>query len=226
MTNLSVTNSFSNGAIVQASEHNTNYSDIVTYINNRNTGVSTWDGCSILSSSAVPLIVNNGSGANDIARFQDNGTNVLLVSDGGVITMGSQPCVRAYRGTSNQTWGTTGSNVKIQFNTESFDVKGEFDPTTNFRYTATVAGKYLVSTSILFSTSSAGVNEVSFFVNGAVVSNSSHYANTTSAYTIYLTDVLSLSASDYIEVNVKNGAGTATVTFGADKTFLTIYKIA
>jgi len=50
---------------------------------------------------------------------------------------------RAYRTTSqtipNGTW------TKVEYNTEEYDTLGEYDHVTNFRFTATKAGKYLVT---------------------------------------------------------------------------------
>ena len=50
---------------------------------------------------------------------------------------------RAYRTTAqtipNASW------TKIEFNNEEYDIQGEYDHVTNFRFTATKAGKYLVT---------------------------------------------------------------------------------
>jgi hypothetical protein len=87
MTAPAVTNTFSNGTTADASQVNTNFSDLVTYITNRNDGSSTWDRLLVTSSSAVPLIVNNSTGTANIANFQDNGTNVFQILDGGDVIM-------------------------------------------------------------------------------------------------------------------------------------------
>jgi len=52
--------------------------------------------------------------------------------------------VRATRITSDQTISSTAS-TKIQLNGETFDLYNEFDPTTNYRFTAKRAGRYKVS---------------------------------------------------------------------------------
>lgn len=86
MTALAVTNTFAAATVASASQVNTNFTDIVNYINGRNSGSSTWDAVYVASSSAVPLVVNNSTGTVDIANFQDNGTNVLTIANGGVLT--------------------------------------------------------------------------------------------------------------------------------------------
>mgnify|MGYP001610973413 FL=1 len=53
------------------------------------------------------------------------------------------PKFRAYRGTSNQAI-TTSTYTKVQFNAESFDTNSNFDSVTNYRFTPTVAGYYVI----------------------------------------------------------------------------------
>jgi len=60
--------------------------DITTYINDRNNGSSAWELVRVTNSSAVPLIANNSSGTSAIATFQDNGSTVWSVDDGGALT--------------------------------------------------------------------------------------------------------------------------------------------
>lgn len=64
--------------------------DVLTLFNahnNHDTGSSTWTTVQATGSSTVPLIVNNSTGTQNIANFQDNGTNVLTVADGGTVTI-------------------------------------------------------------------------------------------------------------------------------------------
>jgi hypothetical protein len=53
MANVSVTNNFSAGTTAVASQVNTNFSDLVTYINNRNSGSSKWDSFSVLGNGVI-----------------------------------------------------------------------------------------------------------------------------------------------------------------------------
>lgn len=87
MTAPSVTTSFASNTTAFASEVNTNFSDLVSYLSDRNDGSATWDRCLVTSASAVPLIVNNSTGTTNIANFQDNGSNVLTLADGGTLTL-------------------------------------------------------------------------------------------------------------------------------------------
>lgn len=83
MTAPSVTNTFTANTLATAGSVNTNFSDLVTYLSNRNDGTATWDRLLVTSSSAVPLVVNNSTGTANIANFQDNGNSVLQIADGG-----------------------------------------------------------------------------------------------------------------------------------------------
>lgn len=115
MATLSVSNTFADGNTITAAGHNTNNSDIVNYINNRNSGSATWDAVSSASASNVPGTFNNSSGTQDILRCQDNGTSVLTVADGGATTAratdgGSSVALTVNNGTS------TGSILIVQDN--------------------------------------------------------------------------------------------------------------
>ena len=220
MTALAVTNTLSNGATILASEHNTNYSDIVTYINDRNSGSSTWDAISVASASSVPLILNNSSGTQDIARFQDNGTNVFQLFDGGILTLASQSAARVYRNTSTQ--AIAGAD-KVEFNAESYDVKSEFDAVTNYRFTATKTGKYLITSTVNITTPS-GPPIISIYINGVQVAFTTA-VDDTSGVSHSISGIHALTAADYVEIFANAGAA-GTIVNGADTTFLAIHKVA
>lgn len=90
MASLSVTNTFSASTTAVASEVNTNFTDVVNYVNNRNSGSATWDVCSVLSTSTTVLVVDNSSGTNDIVNFKDGGTSVFRIADGGATLIKGQ----------------------------------------------------------------------------------------------------------------------------------------
>lgn len=53
MASVAVTNTFQNGASIIASQFNTNFSDLVNYINNRNSGSSAWEALSTSGNLSV-----------------------------------------------------------------------------------------------------------------------------------------------------------------------------
>src|SRR3990167_472982 len=83
MASVAVTNTFTASTTAVASEVNANFTDLVNYINNRNSASATWDAVSALSTSTTVLIADNSTGTNDIVSFKDNGTSVFKISDGG-----------------------------------------------------------------------------------------------------------------------------------------------
>lgn len=239
MANLSFTKTFSDGSILPASDLNTLQSDVSTYINARNGGATAWDGLSSTHSTNIPLTINNSSGTQDICRMQDNGTNVFQLTDGGYLTLGSQPAISVYRATSNQTVAAASSD-KVQFNTELFDVKNEYDSATNFRYTATKAGKYLVSASLscFFATHPTLGGYIALWarVNGGnyMMSGQRIEETTVTAYDYFpsITCILDLAASDYVEIYCSNQNGEArslTIRAGSaavNWSYFNVYKIA
>jgi hypothetical protein len=67
---------------------------------------------------------------------------------------GNGPAFSVYRST-NQTGVSNNTFVKVQLNTETFDTNSNFDPSTNYRFTPTVAGYYQINGSVSFETSSS-----------------------------------------------------------------------
>jgi len=88
MAAISVTYTFVANTTANSGEVNQNFSDLVNYINNRNSGSATWDSVYATSSSINPVLrINNSTGTNNIANFQDNGTNVMTIADGGAVVI-------------------------------------------------------------------------------------------------------------------------------------------
>lgn len=205
MADLSVTHSFSDGDIVDATKFNTNYSDIVTYVNNRNAGSSTWDVFKVTRSGGVPLVVNNSSGTQSIVQIKDNGSTVFEVHDGGVVSASSQSFGRARR-TSSQGTTTTGSDVLVLFPTNT-STQSEFD--SNGKFTATLPGKYYVGVHLNINQSAVpgdDVFELKLFKNGSVIASSKCYLEGSINFTItqafLIQDIISLASNDYLEVYI------------------------
>ena len=94
------------------------------------------------------IVSGDTSGAITIAAPAVAGTNTLtLPASTGTIALTSQlptsgPVFSAYLA-SNQSVANN-SAVKITINTEIFDTNNNFDSTTNYRFTPTVAGYYQI----------------------------------------------------------------------------------
>jgi hypothetical protein len=126
---------------------------------------------------------------------------------------GTGPAFSAYAN-ANQTI-TSNTFTKIQINTEEFDTNSNFDSTTNYRFTPTVAGYYQVNGSVnnYSSTSPTRVLAVIYkngtaykrFFDGAV-STGTFYATSEGSALVYLN-----GSSDYIELYGLIVATTAVV---------------
>ena len=122
-----VTNTFAANTLIQSGQANTNFSDLVTYISNRNDATATWDRVSVSSSSAVPLIVNNSTGTSDIANFQDNGTNIFRIIDGGNVYMNATKKLYFDGGTDSYITESSGNKIRTVANDAvGFDVTDTF----------------------------------------------------------------------------------------------------
>lgn len=72
------------------------------------------------------------------------GTNTVTIAAQTGTLNAAGPAFYVYR-SGSQTGLTTGTFTKIQLNAESFDTNNNFDSTTNYRFTPTVAGYYQLS---------------------------------------------------------------------------------
>jgi hypothetical protein len=174
------------------------------------------------------IIAGNTSGTITLDAPNVAGTTTLTLptTSGTVLTSattqaglpaniaGNGPAFAVYS-TVNQTT-TTGTFTKIQLNTERFDTNNNFDPTTNYRFTPTVAGYYQISSGVTFSatTINYGVGAV-IYKNGAAYSwgtataTPQMYPTATTSSLIYLN-----GSTDYIELYVYNGSGVSVATVG------------
>lgn len=126
----------------------------------------------------------------------------------------ANPLFRAYRSTTQTP--TNATYVKIQFNTESFDTNSCYDPTTNYRFTPNVAGYYLATIRLGWTTE-ASTGYCAFYKNGTnvsiggrgtgfVQSQDFFYMNGTTDY---------LEAYVYTESNASIGGNSDGSFFGA-----------
>lgn len=116
---------------------------------------------------------------------------------------------------SNQTI-TQNTDTKVQFDTESYDLGGEFDPTTNFRFTATNAGKYLFTFTADLSSLADGKNFLlKIYKNGAQVNYVVAHSSGASVIVPNMTVILNLAANDYVEFYVHHNDTVSRILNGA-----------
>ena len=142
----------------------------------------------------------------------------------------NKPAFRATR-PSNQTL-TDASNTKIQFNSEDFDTDNCYDSTTNYRFTPTSSGKYVVTATIRFlsdDNNRIATTNILFFKNGSEHSNypCNYRHGQHNGITMHRTDIISFNGtSDYLEVygNCDVDSGGIVACGGSTTTF-TAYKL-
>jgi hypothetical protein len=161
------------------------------------------------SSGIVATADNTG-----LLQLQSAGTTVMTITPTGVTTQVGAPAFRAYRN-GNQTISAT-TTTKVAFNTENFDTNNNYDPTTNFRFTPTVAGYYQVNAVVGFTT---GAGQLSLFKNGSNYQTGIEVSfNASLGGHIPINDLVYLNGStDYIEIFVYLTSGT-TITSGETNT--------
>jgi len=144
---------------------------------------------------------------------EPSSTDELLISDAGTLKridyslISNRPAFEAHL-SANQSL-TDNTKAKIEFDTEVFDTDGCYDNSTNYRFTPTVAGKYLITVQVNYD-SNAASNLANTFTY--IHKNTSIYkaVNVAPNDNFQGTGFTSLSAiidmngsSDYVEAYVK-----------------------
>lgn len=214
MTELAISNTFQEEELFDHAKWNTNYSDIVDYLNERNEATTTWDAFRIYRTDGVGLTVNNGSGSFSVCELRDNGTSYFTIDDGGTINAPGQVWGRMYL-SSNANFVTIGPN-KVSFTSYSQSVS-VFDGAGKF--TCPVSGKYLISGTLYLdysaSSGALGYNFVTYiYKNGSSVMQKMHmfYLNDAPIFSIPFCDIVNLSTSDTIEIYYSTGLAAGTIS--------------
>ena len=151
------------------------------------------------------------SGTSNLTIGSTNSSTVTFES--GAATGHMYPAFEAYLSAS-QTGLTDGANVKLQADTEVFDTGNFYDNSTNYRFTPTVAGKYLVYANTMQEAATAGLliwNTTMIYKNGSAyrsIRNRPDNANNSGELSVYVDAVIELNGStDYVEIY---GSGNTT----------------
>jgi hypothetical protein len=148
-----------------------------------------------------------------------NGTSGFTTPAG--ITINNAPAFGAYLA-SNQNL-TASTWTKVTINTEEFDTNSNYDPSTNYRFTPTVAGYYQINLSANFNSSATNpTNDItSLYKNGSEIKRVQG-TSSTSAYGNCLSVIVYMNGStDYLEMYVwyAGGSGTIYVSGGSALTW-------
>lgn len=135
---------------------------------------------------------------------------------------------RAYLTTTDQTIGTS-SETKVTLNAEDFDINSEFDHSTNYRFTAKAAGYYQVNAIVTWSDSSHQYGHSARIKKNttAIAYAYSQGLDTNDYVSTQISDIVSMSANDYLELFVWHNKGSnADILAGTDKTYMSVHRIS
>ena len=140
-------------------------------------------------------------------------------------TLGNGPAFSVYSATTQ----TLSSNVwlKVSLNTKVFDTNSNFDATTNYRFTPTVAGYYQVNGAIYFrAAANADQVMVSIYKNGSEFRRGNNSAMTDLATTQVVSELIYMNGTtDYLELYGYSYNGTTVQMYYATS-FATSYMSA
>ena len=116
------------------------------------------------------------------------------------IPAGNGPAFSAYQSTGQT--GLTAAWTKISLQTELFDTNNNFDSTTNFRFTPTVAGYYMFVGNIYFTTTAIN-NYIAIYKNGSAIVYGTAYPTASGGsypYSSVSTFAYMNGTTDYVEL--------------------------
>ena len=187
--------------------------------------------------------VNPASGSVGLAQLSATGTkssSTFLRGDNSfasISTTPNAPMFLAYL--SSDTAVTNNAQTKVQCDTELFDTAGNYDNSTNFRFTPTVAGKYYVFGNIsYYATGQSNLQWVlnRIWKNGTSSTSSTHmyqgYTDHRNNYgdagNSYVGGIFDMNgSSDYIELYSYPSftSGTPTASAGTSGSYFGAFKL-
>ena len=164
----------------------------------------------------------SGTGSNDYVSFgiHNNGNQAIEFHETGIVKKPNQPCFHAYPGTTTTALNTNhGQWEKLPFDATAWNVGNHFS-TTNKRFTAPVAGMYLMNWMFQIENAVSVVWMYAYpTVNGSTLMNRSKgvvfsdFRVMTDYHTEQGSWIMKLSANDYVEMQSVMSAGTSTKNF-------------
>ena len=171
--------------------------------------------------SLIPSGSASGTGSMTLSAPVTNSNQTATLPDatGTVMVSGNMPAFDVY---ANNGQGITSSTAtKVQLANKVIDTNNCFDSTTNYRFTPTVAGYYLITAS--FSLSAANyftIGTALVYKNGSPYRNLGGNFNGGTGAMNYsmgsLTFVVQMNGTDYLELYVYCNGTSPTVTYNTN----------
>jgi len=162
----------------------------------------------------------DNSGVLQLASGTGNLVTVPSVT-GTAMVSGNMPAFSAYA--SGSTNIATSTWVKMPCNTEEFDTNNNYDSTTNYRFTPTIAGYYQINGYVELN-SGSGNGFIAIYKNGSAFRYGVHAGiNASNGLGMTVSTIMYFNGStDYIELyatqnsggTIATGSGAASVYFG------------
>jgi hypothetical protein len=146
----------------------------------------------------------------------------LSGTTGIVVPTAADPAFSAYNNGST-TSVSGGTWTKIVLNTEEFDTNSNFDNTTNYRFTPTVAGYYQISATVASSWSGTAPthSSVAIYKNGTIFKWGEIGALSADIGSVSVSSIISFNgSSDYVELYFRSQSATALYQGGSAYTFM------
>ena len=168
------------------------------------------------------VISGDTSGAITLAAPAVAGTNTITLpaATGTVMVSGNMPAFSAYL-SSNQIV-TNSTITKVTFNTKEFDTNSNYDSTTNYRFTPTIAGYYQVNLTLDLSGSGSPSRFIGFiYKNGSEFKRPFDIQSSAVGNGFSGSQIIYMNGStDYIESYVYiTAVSTPTVASGANLSY-------
>lgn len=139
-----------------------------------------------------------------------SGVKKVTLTNAVNVTLGVRPAFEVHRNGVVQNIAN-GAATKVQWTTEVTDTNSNFDSSTNYRFTPTVAGYYSLHASIIFdATVDTGTATVMIYKNGSEIRRMSSHASTNKVLGAAVsTIVYANGSSDYFEVYAAQDSGSS-----------------
>jgi hypothetical protein len=155
--------------------------------------------------------------AADTIAFSEGGVEAMRIDSAGLVTIPNQVSVFAYLATTQTLVGVGAYTVSL--NATGYNIGSAFN-TSTYRFTAPVAGRYLVL-GVAEMTGPPTQNHTGLTINGTTSASKGlpdqwNQCSANSSYTLgqnamYKNSILNLAANDYVELSAYNAGNGATL---------------
>jgi hypothetical protein len=172
---------------------------------------------SIINASTTAGVVVSSDTSGNLAFQTQSGANTITVpnSTGTMMVSGNMPAFSAYMTNGSANLSITPSTwTKAKLDTKEFDTNSNFDSTTNYRFTPTVAGYYQINGTVNVSTAGSLPDGAycSIYKNGAEFKRGGTNSGAALIGPSSVSSVIYFNGStDYIELYINAQGGTSTL---------------